>query len=163
MRSRAGLALVVSVGLVGLALAACSDDDSKQSEGSTTTTTTSTTSTTSTTVPATTTTLPATTTSTTPPTSAPGITPEACAQQLFDAWAAGNQSAAPSCASATAVQQLFAESYAPPYQGPNCQGPAGSVFCTWTGGGGAIVMEVRNATGGLPVEVISVTRTGAEP
>jgi hypothetical protein len=157
MRAGSGVALVA---VVALALAACSDDDSKQSRGSTTT---STSSTTSTTLPATTTTLPATTTSTAPPTTTPGITPEVCAQQLFDAWAAGNQSAAPSCASATAVQQLFAESYAPPYQGPNCQGAAGSVFCTWTGGGAAIVMEVRNATGGLPVEVISVTRTGAEP
>jgi hypothetical protein len=104
--------------------------------------------------------------STSPPSSAPtsttssSLTPEQCAQALFDAWVQGSQGSAPSCASTDAVQSMFSEPYSSGYTGPNCQGAAGSVFCTWTGGGPVITMEVRNTTGGLPVEVISVTRMG---
>jgi hypothetical protein len=151
MRLRIGLALVV---VLALTLGACSDDDDK-SNGTTTTT--------STTVPATGTTTPPTSPPSTaaPTTTSSSLSPQQCAQALFDAWAEANQSAAPSCASAGAVQQIFSEPYASGYQGPNCNGAAGSVFCTWTNGPTVLTMEVRNTTGGLPVEVISVNRMGA--
>jgi len=152
MQLRIAPALVV---ILALALVACSDDDEK-STGTTTTT--------STTVPATGTTTPPTTSpssSTAPTTTSSSLSPQQCAQALFDAWAAGNQSAAPACASADAVQDIFSEPYTSGYQGPNCEGAAGSVFCTWTGGPTVLTMEVRNTTGGLPVEVISVNRMGA--
>ncbi len=146
----------VIVAILALALAACSDDGDDTSSSTTTST--------STTRPASSTSPP----STSPPSSAPtttttagSLTPEQCGQALYDAWVQGNQSAAPSCASAGAVQSMFSEPYASGYTGPNCQGAAGSVFCTWTGGGPVITMEIRNTTGGLPVEVISVQRMGA--
>jgi len=147
----------VIIAILALALAACSDDSNHDTSASTTTTS------------STTTTRPAssTTTSTSPATSAPtsttssSITPEQCGQALYDAWVQGNQGAAPSCASADAVQEMFSAPYTAGYTGPNCQGAAGSVFCTWTGGGPVITMEIRNTTGGLPVEVISVQRMGA--
>jgi|EndMetStandDraft_7_1072992.scaffolds.fasta_scaffold65928_3 hypothetical protein len=149
----------VIVAILALGLAACSDDGGDDTSASTTTT-----STTSTTRPSTSTSPP----STSPPTSAPtsttssgSLTPEQCGQALYDAWVQGNQGAAPSCASADAVQSMFSEPYTSGYTGPNCQGAAGSVFCTWTGGGPVITMEIRNTTGGLPVEVISVQRMGA--
>jgi len=146
----------VIVAILALALAACSDDGDDTSSSTTTTT--------STTRPASSTSPP----STSPPSSAPtttttagSLTPEQCGQALYDAWEQGNQSAAPSCASAGAVQSMFSEPYTSGSTGPNCQGAAGSVFCTWTGGETVITMEIRNTTGGLPVEVISVQRMGA--
>jgi hypothetical protein len=146
----------VIVAILALTLAACSDDGDEPSASTTTTST-------STTRPA-----PSTSPSTSPPSSAPtttttagSLTPEQCGQALFDAWEQGNQSAAPQCASAGAVQSMFSVPHASGYTGPNCQGAAGSVFCTWTGGETVITMEIRNTTGGLPVEVISVQRMGA--
>jgi hypothetical protein len=133
-----------------LALAACSSD-SDDSDGSSTTGAAASTSAVTISVPA-----------TNPPTTAGStVEPQQCAEALFAAWAAGNQSAAPSCASSSAVQQMFSVPFTAGYQGPNCQGAAGSVFCTWTGGGPVITMEVRNTTGGLPVAVLSVNRMGA--
>lgn len=146
----------VIVAILALSLAACSDDDGDDTASSTTTTSSTTTRPATSTTPA----------STSPPSSAPASTtpgslsPQQCAQALFDAWAQGNQGSAPSCASTGAVQSMFAEPFTSGYNGPDCQGAAGSVFCTWTGSGPVITMEVRNTTGGLPVEVLSVTRMG---
>jgi hypothetical protein len=145
MGRRWGVALVI----LALAFVACSDDDSDDTAASTTT---------GGSAPSRST---PTVSSAPPSTAGSDLTPEQCGQALFDAWAAGNESAAPPCASAAAVQQIFAEPYSAGYQGPNCDGAAGSVFCTWTTDGPALVMEIRNTTGGLPVEVISVTRTEA--
>jgi hypothetical protein len=147
MRIRIGIALLATL---ALALAACSDDSDDSNGSSSTTSATPSTSPVTVSVPV-----------TSPPTTAGStVEPQQCAEALFSAWAAGNQSAAPSCASSGAVQQMFSVPFAAGYQGPNCQGAAGSVFCTWTGGGPVITMEVRNTTGGLPVEVLSVNRMG---
>lgn len=147
MRIRIGTALLA---ILALTLSACSDDSNDSNGSSSTTGAASGTSAVTISVPA-----------TNPPTTAGStVEPQQCAEALFNAWAASNQSAAPSCASSGAVQQMFSVPFAAGYEGPNCQGAAGSVFCTWTGGGPAITMEVRNTTGGLPVEVLAVNRTG---
>ena len=63
-------------------------------------------------------------------------------------------------ASADAVTQMFAQAYPAkgPYTFSNCDPAAGSLYCTWNGQNGATIqMTVRTLTGGLPVQVQSVT------
>jgi hypothetical protein len=124
--------------------------------------------TTSTRAATTTTTAPATTTSTTapPPPSTtvalPVITddPQTYAQYLFAAWQNDNRTAAANVASPDAVTQMFSQAYPAkgPYSFSNCDPAAGSLYCTWNGQNGATIqMAVRTLTGGLPVQVQSVT------
>lgn len=95
--------------------------------------------------------------------------PEAYAKAFYADWKAGDRAAAAQIASADAVSQMFQYPYGPiptnsgpedPYLFQNCQGAAGSVICTWTGQDQALNILVRNVTGGLPVQVESVQRTG---
>jgi hypothetical protein len=144
-----GLAVVVLV-LVGVVVFLIVDDSGSDSATPATTTTT---------VPVTTTTAPATTS--TPTTTAPlPTTPEGYAQTLFTAWQTNNKALAAQVASATAVNQMFAETYPTgdtnPYTYQGCQGAAGSIICTWQGNGQVIVVTVRNLTGGLPIQVENV-------
>ena len=136
--------------LVGVVVFLIVDDSGSDSATPATTTTT---------VPVTTTTAPATTS--TPTTTAPlPTTPEGYAQTLFTAWQTNNKALAAQVASATAVNQMFAETYPTgdtnPYTYQGCQGAAGSIICTWQGNGQVIVVTVRNLTGGLPIQVENV-------
>lgn len=105
----------------------------------------------------------ASTTASTPTTAAlPIITddPATYARYLFAAWQNRNRNDAANVASADAVSQMFAQAY--PAQGPyafaNCDPAAGSLHCTWNGRNGATIqMTVRTLTGGLPIQVQSVT------
>lgn len=126
------------------------------------------TTTTTTAAPATTTTAPATTTSTTTPATTtttvalPVITddPQTYAQYLFASWQNNNRTDAANVASADAVTQMFAQAYPAkgPYTFSNCDPAAGSLYCTWNGQNGATIqMQVRTLTGGLPIQVQSVT------
>jgi hypothetical protein len=111
----------------------------------------------------TTTTVPATTTSVL------SADPQGFAVTLFNAWKAGDRTAAAQAASLQAVDQLFAVAYqaqpsttgpVDPYSFQGCQGAAGSIVCSWQAQGiGTITMRVRNATGGLPVLVVDVQRS----
>ena len=133
------------------------DDDDKPT---TTTTTAAATTTTlpSTTTSPTTTTVPATTTTVV----LPVITddPQTYAEYLFAAWQNGSRTDAANVASADAVNQMFAQAYPAkgPYTFSNCDPAAGSLYCTWNGQNGATIqMTVRTLTGGLPIQVQSVT------
>lgn len=151
-----GVALaVLAIALVVVLLTR--DDDASTPAAATSTTRATTTSTTSTTT-STTTTMPAPTT-TVP---YPPITedPQTYAEYLFAAWQNGNRTNAANVASADAVTQMFSRTY--PAQGPytlsNCGPAAGSLYCTWNGQNGATIqMQVRTLTGGLPIQVESVT------
>jgi hypothetical protein len=123
--------------------------------------------TTTTTAPATTTTTaPATTTTTVPATTTtvalPVITddPQTYAEYLFASWQNNNQTTAANVASGEAVTQMFSKPYPAngPYTFSNCDPAAGSLYCTWNGQNGATIqMTVRTLTGGLPIQVQSVT------
>ena len=122
----------------------------------------------STTAAPTTTSTTATTASTTapPPPSTtvalPVITddPQTYAEYLFAAWQNNNRTDAANVASADAVTQMFSQAYPAkgPYTFSNCDPAAGSLYCTWNGQNGATIqMTVRTLTGGLPIQVQSVT------
>jgi hypothetical protein len=87
-------------------------------------------------------------------------TPEGYAQTLFTAWQNGNRALANEVASPAAVNQMFSQTYpggpVNPYTYQGCQGAAGSIVCTWQGNGQVIVVTVRDLTGGLPIQVVSV-------
>ena len=133
-------------------------DDDSDTPAATTTTTHATTTTATPTTSSTTTTVPATTTTV----AYPSITndPQTYAEYLFAAWQNDNRTNAANVASADAVTQMFSKAY--PAQGPytfsNCDPAAGSLYCTWNGQNGATIqMQVRTLTGGLPIQVQSVT------
>ncbi len=134
------------------------DDDSDKPAATTSTSRVTTTTGPATTTSSTTTTVPATTTTV----AYPVITddPQTYAQYLFAAWQNNNQTNAANVASSEAVTQMFSRAY--PAQGPytfsNCDPAAGSLYCTWNGQNGATIqMQVRTLTGGLPIQVQSVT------
>ena len=156
------LGAVIVALVVALVVVLVTNDDDNDNASTTTTTVTSTTR------PATTTTASASTTSattlpaTTTTVAYPPITddPQTYAQYLFAAWQNNNRTNAANVASADAVTQMF--SRASPAQGPytfsNCGPAAGSLYCTWNGQNGATIqMAVRTLTGGLPIQVQSVT------
>jgi len=130
------------------------DDNSGSSASSTTSSSSTSTSASSTT--STTTTSSSTSSTTTPTTPAD---PQAYAQTLFTAWSNNDRAAAATVANQTAIDSLFATpgSDAPSWAFSGCQGAAGSIFCTWTRAGAQLAMTVRDATGGLPVQVVDVT------
>ena len=153
-----GAAVVALVIALVVVLVTRDDSDDETSP----TTTTSTTSAPSTTGAGTTS--PATTSRPTTSSTLPPLTndTEAYARYLFAAWQQNNQQAAAQVASAEAVQQMFSQAYSPqsPYTFGTCGAAAGSVYCTMTGANGAtITMTVRNLTGGLPIQVVQVSRS----
>ncbi len=81
------------------------------------------------------------------------------AQAVFQAWTQNNQVTATKNATVPAVGQLFAQSWAPgTWTFAGCEGAAGSVYCTWTkGGGGQLVLRVNNNTGAPFYYVTSAT------
>jgi hypothetical protein len=149
------LVVLLIAALVVVLLTRDDDDDTPPATTSTTRV-----STTTTTAPATTTTTaPATTTTTV---ALPVITddPQTYAQYLFASWQNGNRTTAADVASADAVNQMFSQAYPAkgPYTFSNCDPAAGSLYCTWNGQNGATIqMTVRTLTGGLPIQVQSVT------
>jgi hypothetical protein len=74
---------------------------------------------------------------------------EKAAKRVFDAWKAGDAPTAHRHATADAVGQLFAQSWAPnTWTFANSNGAAGTVFVTWNkSGGGELVLAVNNNTG----------------
>ncbi len=160
--------IVIAVVIVGAVALLVLDDSDEQADGprSTTTTVTTTTLATTTTASTTTTTAPATTAATTT-TAPPAITdPESAARALFSAWQSNDRTAAARAASQTAIDQMFSTAYAAGAGGANpwtlqpCGAAAGSLYCTWTTtAGNQIRMQVRTATGGLPIQVIDVARS----
>jgi hypothetical protein len=146
--------VALAVALVVVLVTRDDDDDTPA-----TTTTTTAPVTTTTTAPATTTTTPPATTTTV---ALPVITddPQTYAQYLFASWQNNNRTDAANVASADAVTQMFAQAYPAkgPYTFSNCDPAAGSLYCTWNGQDGATIqMAVRTLTGGLPIQVQSVT------
>ena len=86
--------------------------------------------------------------------------PQTYAEYLFASWQNNNRTDAANVASADAVTQMFAQAYPAkgPYTFSNCDPAAGSLYCTWNGQNGATIqMTVRTLTGGLPIQVQSVT------
>jgi hypothetical protein len=147
------VALVIALVVV---LLTRDDDDDKPAPTTTTAAATTTTAAATTTAP--TTTVPATTTTVV----LPVITddPQTYAEYLFAAWQNNNRTDAANVASADAVDQMFAQAYPAkgPYTFSNCDPAAGSLYCTWNGQNGATIqMTVRTLTGGLPIQVQSVT------
>ena len=153
------LGAVIVALVVALVVVLVTNDDDDDTPATTTST--------SATRPATTTSSSiTTTTATTVPTTTtvayPQITddPQTYAEYLFAAWQNNNRTNAANVASADAVTQMFSRAY--PAQGPytfsNCGPAAGSLYCTWNGQSGATIqMTVRTLTGGLPIQVQSVT------
>ena len=152
-------AVIVALVVALVVVLVTRDDDDDTPTTTTSTSTTAAPTTTSTTVHTASTTAP-------PPPSTtvalPIITddPQSYAQYLFAAWQNGNRTDAANVASADAVTQMFSQ--ASPAQGPytfsNCDPAAGSLYCTWNGQNGATIqMTVRTLTGGLPIQVQSVT------
>jgi hypothetical protein len=152
------LGAVIVALAVALAVVLLADDNGDNSTPVTTTTTAPVT--TTTTAPATTTsTAPATTTTTV---ALPVITddPQSYAEYLFASWQNNNRTDAAKVASADAVTQMFSQAYPAkgPYSFSKCDPAAGSLYCTWNGQNGATIqMTVRTLTGGLPIQVQSVT------
>ena len=155
-------ALVAVLAIALVVVLVTRDDDSEHAAD--TTTTVATTIVTPTGAP-TTTSPPSTTKPVTPTTIPyPPITndTESYAKYLFVAWQNNSQQAAAQVASPDAITQMFSQAYSPqtPYTFGNCNPAAGSVFCTWSAQNGAkITMTVRNITGGLPIQVVAVSRT----
>ncbi|HLM18730.1 MAG TPA: hypothetical protein VK549_12980, partial [Acidimicrobiia bacterium] len=153
------LGAVIVALAIALAVVLLTDDDDDDTPPATTTTAAPVT--TTTTAPETTTSTAApTTTSTTVP--LPIITddPQSYAQYLFASWQNNNRTDAANVASADAVTQMFSQTYPAkgPYTFSNCDPAAGSLYCTWNGQNGATIqMTVRTLTGGLPIQVQSVT------
>jgi hypothetical protein len=153
-----GLVAVLAIALVVVLV---TRDDSNDNASDTTTTTTLAPTTTS---PATTTVAP---TTTAPPATTVSLPPlsndtQSYAKYLFAAWQQNNQQAAAQVASADAISQMFSQADSPqnPYTFGACDPAAGSVYCTWTAQSGAkITMTVRNLTGGLPIQVVAVSRS----
>jgi hypothetical protein len=146
--------VALAVALVVVLVTRDDDDDTPA-----TTTTTTAPVTTTTTAPATTTTAPPATTTTV---ALPVLTddPQTYAEYLFTSWQNNNRTDAANVASADAVTQMFAQVYPAkgPYTFSNCDPAAGSLYCTWNGQDGATIqMAVRTLTGGLPIQVQSVT------
>jgi hypothetical protein len=149
---------LVGVLAIALVVVLVTRDDSTNDASDTTTTTSAAPITTTATTAAPTTAPPATTVSLPPL----GNDTQSYAKYLFAAWQQNNQQAAGQAASADAVQQMFSQAYSPqsPYTFGSCDPAAGSVYCTWTAGSGAkITMTVRNLTGGLPIQVVAVSRS----
>ena len=84
------------------------------------------------------------------------------AQYLFVAWQNNSQSSAANVASAEAVTQMFQQPYSASanWQFANCDPAAGTLYCTWNAASGAkLTMQVRTLTGGLPIQVVGVSRS----
>jgi hypothetical protein len=75
----------------------------------------------------------------------------------YDAWTRGDRTAAAAVAEPAAVDTLFARTWstADGWAFVNCQGAAGSVFCTWQRSGEELLIKAPNAPGGLPVNEVT--------
>jgi hypothetical protein len=153
-----GAVIVALVVVLVVVLVSDDDDDTPATTTTSTLPVTTTTPATTTAAATTTTAVPATTTTV----ALPVITqdPQTYAQYLFAAWQNNDRTAAANVASADAVNQMFSQAYPAkgPYTFSNCDPAAGSLYCTWNGQNGATIqMSVRTLTGGLPIQVQSVT------
>jgi len=128
-------------------------------DGSTSTTSQSTTVTASpVTTLTTTTTAPATTATSAPATTVPSGPGNAAGyiHATYDAWAAGDRTAAASVAEPAAVDILFRRTWAQSdaWTFGRCEGAAGSVFCVWQRPGEELLLKARNTSGGAPVNAV---------
>ena len=103
------------------------------------------------------TTAPVTTAAPSPTTVAP--LPETSAgypPAAYDAWTRGDRVAAARFAEPAAVDALFARTWssADGWAFVNCQGAAGSVFCTWQRPGEELLIKAHNAPGGQPADEV---------
>ena len=153
------LGAVIVALVVALVVVLVTRDDDDTPTTTTSTSTTAAPTTTSTTVHTASTTAP-------PPPSTtvalPIITddPQTYAEYLFAAWQNNDRTSPANFASADALTQMFSQAYPAkgPYTFSNCDPAAGSLYCTWNGQNGATIqMTVRTLTGGLPIQVQSVT------
>ncbi len=140
---------------VAAALLAHSRGDSNEGDGAsftlpalTSTATASTTNTTSSTTNSTTTTV--TTTRSVAATTSPGTTraraTDATAQGFFEAWVANDAAKLAANGEAAAIAQAngLASSRNRPWNFEQCEGAAGSVYCTWLDAGQRLIVRVRN-------------------
>jgi hypothetical protein len=101
-----------------------------------------------------------TSTSTVPsgPTTTVAPNPAAYSTALFGDWKGGDRDSAGKVATAAVVKELFLRPWhsADAWVVTGCQGTAGSTYCTWTSPRRRFVMQVRNATGGLPVLIVGM-------
>ena len=84
--------------------------------------------------------------------------PKAYAYALFRYWIGRDRDAADKVAVPAVVKQLWIRhvNAGEKFAAQGCQGAAGSTFCTWLSSRRRFVMQVRNATGGLPVLVVAL-------
>ena len=148
--------MIAVTGLVGVALAGCSDNGDGRASPSPTSTIAVTTSS-SAPPPTTATTVVVTTTTGAPTaTTTAASSPEGHARALYEAWSSGDPAAAERVAQPEAVATLFAR----PWQAGDgwtfaeCSGAAGSVICAWERPSGQqVLFRVRNV---VPVTVSEV-------
>lgn len=95
----------------------------------------------------------ATTVTSRPTTALPGLSPEASAKALYDAWASGDRAAAERVAQPEAVNTLFTRRWqaGDGWAFAECSGAAGSTICTWQRTGSQLMLRVQNATSGQAV------------
>ncbi|MBV8692490.1 MAG: hypothetical protein JOY57_12580 [Actinobacteria bacterium] len=143
--------VLVAVALLVVSAGACSSGHSSKSSGPTTTV-----------EPINpTTTLPPTTvgktTKTTAPSAAKATTAEVASNRLFDAWKAGNKTAARQIASDAVVNELFSHpASGPPETFQGCDPDAGGFLCSYTYEGGAMQFTVSgSAAAGFKVTKLS--------
>jgi len=76
--------------------------------------------------------------------------PQTAANNVFNAWEANNRDQASKNATPGAVSQIFAETFltGEGWSFENCQGAAGTIFCTWTGSQCVLRIGVLNAVEG---------------
>jgi peptidoglycan hydrolase-like protein with peptidoglycan-binding domain len=77
--------------------------------------------------------------------------PQTAAQDLFNAWEAGNRTLAAKNATSAAVNQIFTESFSPGagWSSEGCQGALGHIICSWQRSGGhQLMISVINAVEG---------------
>ena len=163
------LAIALAVG-VAVAVLLTTRDDAKSVSTSTTANTTKANGTTTTTADLPPDSSSTTSSTTTGGTSSAGTTlpmpsdPDGFATTLYAYWKAGDRAAASQVATPEAVNQMFSVAYPgppDPYTFQGCKGAAGNAECTYLATGVPhIVMTVQVATGGIPVTVASVQRTG---
>lgn len=102
--------------------------------------------------------VPATTTTSAPTTTVPSVPGNASdyIHATFDAWVAGDRTAAARVAEPAAVDTLFARTWtqADSWTFTRCEGAAGSVFCIWQRPGEELLIKAPNTSGGAPVDSV---------
>jgi hypothetical protein len=158
-RFRLPLVLVVAALLIGAAAWTRFDSsDSPSPRATETTTGTLGTKVPTTPAPRASTTVPA-------PTTTIAADPKAYADALYGYWQRRDRESANKIATDEVVSYLFSRVWRPGdgWTARGCRDAAGSTYCTWIRPKRQLVMQVRNATGALPVLVVAATTSGIAP